>query len=146
MHAVLLICQSSGLHQVEFLTPSARNCQLLGIICVVTTITKKFADNYSSIHLVIPGALCFPLTTDWICARSICCWVGCCFLRRLWWGSAFDLQAKFRILQQKYIELLGSGQANAALETLRNQIAPLQINFKEVKRLSGVAFPHPAWM
>ena len=47
------------------------------------------------------------------------------------------LQARFRILQQKFIEQLSSGQSNEALDTLRNELAPLQINFKEVKRLSG---------
>ena len=52
-------------------------------------------------------------------------------------NSSTILQAKFRIHQQKFIEQLSMGHANEALSTLRNEIAPLQINVKEVKRLSG---------
>ena len=59
------------------------------------------------------------------------------------------LQAKFRILQQKFVEQNNRGETAAALQTLRKELAPLQINRREVKRLSGEfrhnSVPLPAW-
>lgn len=52
------------------------------------------------------------------------------------------MQAKFRILQQKYVEQIMGGDTQGALKTLRQELAPMQINSKEVKRLSGA--PHPS--
>lgn len=46
-------------------------------------------------------------------------------------------QATFRILQQKYVEQVMAGNTQGALLTLRQDLAPMQINSKEIKRLSG---------
>lgn len=47
------------------------------------------------------------------------------------------LQAKFRIWQQKFIEQIADGDTTGALQTLRKDLAPMQIHSKEIKRLSG---------
>ena len=49
------------------------------------------------------------------------------------------LQAEFRILQQKYVEQVMAGDTQGALKTLRQELAPMPINPKKVKRLAGAA-------
>ncbi|KAH7521280.1 WD repeat-containing protein 26 homolog [Ziziphus jujuba] len=48
--------------------------------------------------------------------------------------------ASFLILEQKFLELLKTEKVNAALDTLRNEIVPLQINSSRVHELAKCIF------
>lgn len=45
-------------------------------------------------------------------------------------------EMRFLLLEQKYLELLESGQAMEALTCLRSQLTPLQHNMERVHQLS----------
>lgn len=49
-------------------------------------------------------------------------------------------EMRFLLLEQKYLELLESGQAMEALTCLRSQVTPLQHNMERVHQLSSLMF------
>ena len=47
------------------------------------------------------------------------------------------LQARFLIMQQKYIEAIERGDMTGALRCLRKELAPLKINEPQLRKLAG---------
>ena len=47
-------------------------------------------------------------------------------------------QARFLILQEKFREQVNRGDTSAAVDTLRQNLGPLQVNQQELKRLTGM--------
>ncbi len=61
-------------------------------------------------------------------------------------GARARAQARFLILQHKYLEAVDAGDKAAALRCLRSELAPLRTNAAELRRLAGArAHPFPAW-
>jgi hypothetical protein len=54
-------------------------------------------------------------------------------------GRAARAQARFLILQHKYLEAVDAGDKAAALRCLRSELAPLRTNAAELRRLAGGA-------
>lgn len=52
-------------------------------------------------------------------------------------GIQCSLQARFLIIQQKYVEAVEAGHMSAALRTLRKELAPLKINEPQLRKLAG---------
>lgn len=48
-------------------------------------------------------------------------------------------QARFWVLRQKYVEAIEAGDTGAALQTLRSELAPLQVQQAELRVLAGEA-------
>lgn len=46
-------------------------------------------------------------------------------------------QARFLILQHKYLEAIEAGDKAAALRCLRTELAPLRTNAADLRRLAG---------
>lgn len=49
-------------------------------------------------------------------------------------------QARFLIIQQKYIEAVEAGDILVALRCLRKELAPLNINEPQLRKLAGMLF------
>lgn len=48
-------------------------------------------------------------------------------------------QARFLIIQQKYVEAVEAGHMSLALRTLRKELTPLKINEPQLRKLAGTA-------
>ncbi|EIE21969.1 WD40 repeat-like protein [Coccomyxa subellipsoidea C-169] len=58
-------------------------------------------------------------------------------LPRLTYDPTVALQARFLIIQQKYVEAVEAGHMSLALRTLRKELTPLKINEPQLRKLAG---------